>query len=410
MEETIVGIDVGTTKVCTLVAEVDEREKLRIVGVGVVPSQGMRRGVITNIDEATQAIARSVEEAERVSGHTIQSAYVGVGGSHISSLNSRGAVVIGRADRPITQEDVNRAMDAAQAIAIPHNRQIMHAIPRQFTVDGQDGIPDPAGMFGVRLEVEAHIVTATATAIRNLVSCVQAAGIAINELVLQSLASAEAVLRPDEKKMGVVLADIGGGTTDIAIFIEGSVWHTLVWGVGGDHLTNDIAVGLRTPFGTAEELKTHYGHAVVEDIDSQEYVDINTFGDNPRQSASRRDLATIITARTEEMFEFILREIKRSGYDGLLPAGLVLTGGTAELGGVTELAATRLQMPVRIGMPTGVGGMVAKVSGPSYATAVGLLLWGLEHGPLVYPSRNKEKGWTYLYDRFLEILKAFLPR
>jgi len=410
LEEIIVGIDVGTTKVCTLVAELDGRGKLRIVGVGVVPSEGLSKGVVTNIEEATQAIARSVEEAERVSGYPIQSAYVGVAGSHISSVNSRGAAIIGRGDRPITQDDVNRAMDEAQMIAIPHNRQMLHAIPRQFTVDGQNGIPDPIGMFGYRLEVEAHIVTAMVTAIKNLVTCVQTAGIAVNDLVLQPLASAEAVLRPDERKMGSVLVDIGGGTTDIAIFIEGSVWHTSVLGIGGNHLSNDIAIGLRTPFATAEELKIRYGHAVPEAVDSREFVDINTFGDTPRQSVSRRDLATIVACRCDEIFDLITREIKRSGYDGLLPAGVVLTGGTAELEGLYDLAITRLQMPVRVGIPTGLEGLVAKISTPTYATAVGLLLWAAKYGNPPQESRMGSRPWPDLYHRFLEWLKVFSPR
>ena len=359
----------------------------------LAPSNGISRGVVTNIEEATQAIARSVEDAERVSGHTVQSAYVGVAGGHISSLNSRGAAMIGRADRPITREDTARALENAQAIAIPHNRQVLHAIARQYTVDGQDGIADPLGMFGYRLEVEAHIVTATVTAIRNLVTCVQAAGIAINDLVLQPLASAEAVLRADEKKMGVVLVDSGGGTTDIAVFIEGSVWHTLVLGVGGNHLANDVAVGLRTPFATAEELKIRYGHAIPEDVDSREYVDITTFGDSPRQSVSRRELANIIACRSEEMFELILSEIKRSGLRRPLARWRRADGRNRPAGGLCRVgdgAATDARPARR--SERAWRAWCARINSPSYATAVGLLLWGLRYGKSQSGRQNPGHG------------------
>lgn len=411
MQDIIASIDVGTTKICTLIAEVEGEGKLRLIGSGVSPSRGMSKGVVTNIEEVVQAISESVNQAQHACGYQINSAYVGVTGNHVSSTNSRASLIVGRTDRPINQDDIEHILNEAHNIAVPHNRQVLHAIPRQYTVDGQDSILDPIGMLGYKLEVEAHIITALTTAIRNLYNCIQACGIEPTQLILQPLASAEAVLRPEEKKMGVVLVDIGGGTTDIAIYIEGAVWHTFVLGVGGNHLANDIAVGLRAPFATAEELKVRYGHAIPDAVDPHEYVDINTFGDGPRQSVSRRDLATIISYRSEEIFELILREIKRSGYDGLLPAGVVLTGGGAELPGFAELAMSKLQMPARIGAPTGLEGLISQINTPSYATAVGLLLWGLRNGNTARHGFESEKaGVSGLLNRFFDLVKVFLPR
>lgn len=404
MERSIVGIDVGTTKICTLVAEVDEYDSLRIVGAGTVPSRGLRKGVVVNVDEATSAISASIEKAKRVSGYKIESAYVGVAGGHIASVNSRGVVAVSRPERGITQDDIDRALDAAQAIAIPYNREIIHVIPRSFIVDGQDGIRDPLGMVGYRLEVEAHIVTGASASIHNLVKCVQGAGVDIDGLVLEPLAAGEAVLTSTEQEMGVVLADVGGGTTDIAIFIEGSVWHTVVLATGGNHLTNDIAVGLRTPFTAAEEIKKIYGYALAAQVED-EPIDVFAFGDSPRQTVSRRFLAEIIEARTEEIFTLILREIKRSGYDGLLPAGIVLCGGTSELAGIKELGRNILQLPVRVGSPNHLEGLVDVISSPAYAASVGLLLWGLRQ-EAVSRSGKEKKG---LYHRLGRWLSSFLP-
>ena len=404
MERSIVGIDVGTTKICTLVAEVDEYDSLRIVGVGAVPSRGLRKGVVVNVDEATSAISASIEKAERVSGYKIESAYVGVAGGHIASVNSRGVVAVSRPERGITQDDIDRALDAAQAIAIPYNREIIHVIPRSFIVDGQDGIRDPLGMVGYRLEVEAHIVTGASASIHNLVKCVQGAGVGIDGLVLEPLAAGEAVLTSTEQEMGVVLADVGGGTTDIAIFIEGSVWHTVVLATGGNHLTNDIAVGLRTPFTAAEEIKKIYGYALATQVED-EPIDVFAFGDSPRQTVSRRFLAEIIEARTEEIFTLILREIKRSGYDGLLPAGIVLCGGTSELAGIKELGRNILQLPVRVGSPNHLEGLVDVISSPAYAASVGLLLWGLRQEATSRSGKEK-KG---LHHRLGQWLSSFLP-
>lgn len=406
---TIVGIDVGTTKICTLVGEIYEDGQLRIIGVGVTPSRGLRKGVVVNVNEATEAIRTSVRRAERVSGYEIASAYVGVGGSYISAINSRGVVGISRGERGISQSDIERALDAARAIAIPYNREIIHTIPRGYVVDGQEGVKDPIGMQGVRLEVEAHIVTGASTSVSNLVKCVRDAGVAIDDLILQPLASGEAVLKDTEKEMGVVLADIGGGTTDIGIFIDGSIWHTVILGTGGEHLTRDIAVGLRTPFSTAEELKIKYGHAIPASLSTEEMIEVTSFGDGARQAVSRLQLAEVIEARAEEILTLILREVKRSGYDGLLAAGLVLCGGSAELAGFGPLAQQVLRLPVRVGAPHHLQGLTDVLENPAYATTVGLLLWGIRHeraGGVEYKRRLPPSTfWHRVRDWF----RAFLP-
>jgi len=404
LERTIVGIDVGTTKVCTLVGEVDEEGALHIVGVGVVPSKGLRKGMVVNVSETTEAIAASVEKAERVSGYEIGRAHVGVAGAHISSFNSRGVVAVSRG-HSITQDDVDRVLDAALAIAIPHNREVIHVIPRGYTVDGQDGVREPLGMHGFRLEVEAHIITGAATSIYNLVKCINQVGIEIDELVLAPLASGEAVLTDNEREMGVVLTDIGGGTTDMAIFIEGSIWHTVVLPIGGNHLTNDVAVGLRAPFGTAEEIKEKYGYARSEGVAADETIDVAVFGWDSWQAISRRFLSEIIEARATEIFSIMLQEVKRSGYDGLLPAGVVLCGGTAQLAGIRELGREILQLPARIGAPRDLQGLVDVLSSPAYATSVGLLLWRLREEAAL-PPRERPGG---LWQRLVQWLRSFLP-
>jgi cell division protein FtsA len=404
LERTVVSIDVGTTKVCTLVGKIEEEGALRIMGVGVVPSKGLRKGVVVNVNEATEAIAVSVEKAERIAGHEITHAHVGVAGAHISSFNSRGVVAVSRG-HSISQDDVNRVLDAALAIAIPHNREVIHVVPRGYIVDGQDGVRDPVDMHGFRLEVEAHIITGAATSVHNLVKCVNQVGIEIDELVLAPLASGEAVLTDNEREMGVVLADIGGGTTDMAIFIEGSVWHTAVLAIGGNHLTNDVAVGLRAPFATAEQIKEKYGYARLEDVAANETIEVNVFGGDSWQAIPRRFLSEIIEARAAEIFNLLLQEVKRSGYDGLLPAGAVLCGGSSQLGGMRELGRDILQLPTRIGGPHDLQGLVDTLSSPAYATGVGLLLWGLrqESGAV---HRERPVG---LWQRIVDWLRAFLP-
>jgi len=401
---TIVGIDVGTTKICTLVGEVNETRGLRIVGVGVTPARGIRKGVVVNVAEATEAIATSIEKAERISGYSIESAYVGLAGAHISAINSRGVVAVNRGERGVQPADIERALEAARAVAIPHNREILHVIPRSYTVDGDDGVRDPLGMQAYRLEVESHIITGATTSIHNLVKCVQGTGVGIDALVLEPLASGEAVLTDVEREMGVVLADVGGGTTDIAIFIEGSIWHTVVLATGGEHITNDIAIGLRTPFTTAEEMKIKQGHARPASINPNESIDVAMFGEGERQRVSRQFLSKIIEARVEEIFDLILQEIKRSGYDGLLPAGVVLCGGTADLAGIRDLARDVLNLPVRIGAPHDLQGLVDILGSPAYATSVGLLQWGLHHD-VPHPNRARRNG----HFRLPGFLRAFLP-
>ncbi|MBI5955787.1 MAG: cell division protein FtsA [Chloroflexi bacterium] len=406
----VVGIDAGTTKVCTLVGEPCENGNLRIIGVGACPSRGIRRGVVVNVEETEKAILASVEKAERIAGYKIQQACVGLAGPHVSSMNSRGVVAISRGDHEIIQEDVDRAVEAARAIAIPNNRQVLHVIPRGYIVDGQDGVKDPVGMLGFRLEVETHIVTGAAASVQNLVRCVQKGDVEVNDLVLDALASSEAVLTEEEKEMGVILADVGGGTTDIAIFMDGAAWHTTVLPVGGSHITNDIAVGLRTATATAEDIKIRCGYAVAAAVDEAEPVELVGFGRENQRVVSRRALSEIIELRSREIFGLILGEIKRSGYDGLLPAGLVLTGGTAELSGITELGSEILQLPVRVGYPRSLEGLSDVVSGPAYAAGVGLLVWSIANRdspakPVkkARPQRKKKPGGL------LKLLRSFVP-
>lgn len=405
MERTIVGIDVGSSKVCALVGEVDDAGLVRVIGVGLVPAHGIRKGVVVNVAEATAAIAAAVTQAERTSGYKIERAYVGLSGTHISSLNSRGVVGISRREQGITPEDVDRVLDAAHAIAVPHNQEVVHVIPRGYMVDGQSGVRDPVGMHGFRLEVEAHIVTAATTAIQNLIKCVEGAGVEVDELVLASIAAGGAVLTDTEREMGVVLADIGAGTTDVAIFIDGTVWHTVTLGIGGEYITGDIAIGLRLPPATAEQIKIRHGHARVAQVSEEERFTVPAISGGVPQVVLRWKLAEIIEARAEEILLMVQQEIKRSGYDGLLSAGVVLCGGTAQLAGIQELARDVLGLPVRVGVPEGLEGLVDQISNPAHAVGAGLMGWGLtaDTRPQLHksgPSAGK---------RFLNWLRAFLP-
>jgi cell division protein FtsA len=369
----VVGIDVGTTKVCTLVAREEAPGQIRILGVGIEPSQGMRKGVVVDLSAASQAVSRSIEKAERTSGYEINSALVSLAGSQVSSVNSRG--VVGVTGRMIDQEDMGRAVDAARAVAIPHNREIIHVIQRGFNVDGQEGIRMPVGMHGYRLEVETHIITATAASVENLRQCVGGSGVEVSQFVLNPLASGEVVLSETERQMGVVVCDIGGGTTDMAIYIDGDVWHTSVLAVGGNHITSDIAHGLRLPMTQAEEIKIQHGHALQAEVGPQEFFNVKPFGEEHSAQVNRQELAMIIEARVEEMLGMVLQEIKRSGYDGLLPAGMVLTGGTSQLPSIKNLASRMLGVPVRIAKPENLIGMTDKLDSPAFSTSVGLLRW-----------------------------------
>ncbi|HUI87756.1 MAG TPA: cell division protein FtsA [Anaerolineales bacterium] len=413
MEEIVVGIDVGTTKICTLVGRVEDDQTVRILGVGIEPSDGIRKGVIVDLAAATQAITRSVERAEQTSGLEIESALVSLAGAHVSSVNSRGAIAI--PGGVIDGSDVARVLDQARAIAIPHDREIIHVIQRGFNVDGQDGIHTPIGMHGYRLEVEAHIITAAAATVDNLRQCIGSAGVVIQNFVLNPLASAEVVLTEQERQMGVAVCDIGGGTTDLAIYVDGNVWHTMVLAVGGNHLTQDIAHGLRLPFAQAEEVKKQQGHAVRSEIGAEEYFSIRPFGEDHLVRINRQDLAHIIEERTAEMFSLIMQEIKRSGYDGLLPAGMVLTGGTSALPGIERVASEVLNMHVRTAQPENLKGLVDRLNSPAYATSVGLLHWALtmqEHelGPGRQGRHRRSKGEKNVnLDKAKDWIKRLLP-
>ncbi len=415
MNRTVVGIDVGTTKVCTMVAEVREDGRVSILGVGLTPSKGLDKGVVVNIDEAVAAISTSVEKAERLSGYRIGTAYVGIAGRHISSLNSRGVVAISRQDHEITRHDVERAVESAQAVAIPTQREVIHVIPRAYIVDGHENIRDPIGMSGYRLEVETHIVTGEVMAIQNLIKSVERAGVVIDDLVLQPLASGEAVLTPEDKDRGVVLVDIGGGTTDVAIFFQGGIWHSVVLPLGGNQITNDIVYVLHTPQNTAEYLKLKYGSAIAREPSEGEddTIDTESFSPGERQQISRYYLNQIIQARVDQILELVGNEIRRSGYEGLLPAGVVLTGGSSQLPSLDELAREMLGLPVRVGVPTQLVGLADAVDAPPYATGVGLVRWGVTKGLLHHTPGGgrpaEPNNWRNVYDRFKLWLKEFLP-
>lgn len=404
-EPLVVGIDIGTTKVCALIARLEGENGMRILGVGIEPSMGIKRGNIIDIATASQSISRAVEKAERSSGLEITSALVSMAGSHVSSVNSRG--VIGINGGIITENDVARAIDAAQAVAIPHNREVIHVIQRGFTVDGNDGIRQPIGMHGYRLEVETHIITAGEATVENLRQCVQSAGVEISCFVLNPLASAEVVLNDTERDMGVVVCDIGGGTSDLAIYIAGDVWHTMVLPVGGNHITNDIAHGLRLPISQAEEVKKLYGHCVESEIGDQDLFSVRAFGAERPVQTSRRELARIIEARVAEIFDLLLQEIKRSGYDGLLPAGMVLTGGSSLLPGIKTIANQVTGLPVRIARPENLVGLVDQLNSPAYSTSVGLLKWAMLMGE---PMHEVKKHPHLPTPPWLETLKKYAKR
>lgn len=376
MNEIVVGIDVGTTKICTLVGRVEDEKTIRILGVGIEPSEGIRKGNIVDLHVATQAIRRSVQRAENTSGLEITSALVSLAGAHVSSVNSRGTS--GITGGIVDELDLFNALDQARAIAIPSDREIVHIIQRGFSIDGQDGIRQPIGLHGHKLEVETHIITASAATVDNLRQCVGAAGVKEMQFVLNPLASGEVTLTEQEREAGVAICDIGGGTTDLAIYVNGNVWHTMVLAVGGNHVTQDIATGLRLPVAQAEEVKKQQGHSLRGEIGPEEYFAIRPFGEERPVEINRQDLAHIIGERVTEIFKIILQEIKRSGYDGLLPAGLVLTGGSSQLPGIRRLASEVMGLPVRAAQPENLIGLVDKLNSPAFSTSVGLLYWGLQ--------------------------------
>ncbi|MBN2387213.1 MAG: cell division protein FtsA [Anaerolineales bacterium] len=409
MDDIVVGIDVGTTKVCTLVGRV-EAERIRILGVGIEPSEGIRKGVIVDLKAASQVITRSVRKAEQTSGVEITGAVVSLAGAHVSSINSRGVAAV--SGDTIDEVDIARALDAARAVAIPHNREIIHIVERGFSVDGQDGIQQPVGMHGYRLEVEAHIITAAQATVENLRQSVGEAGVEVIQFVLNPLASGEVVLRETERQQGVAVCDIGGGTTDLALYVEGHVWHTMVLAVGGNHVTNDIAHGLRLPIPQAEEIKKKHGYALRSGVGAEETFKVQSFGAEGPIEFSRHDMAHIIEARVEEIFALTLQEIKRSGYDGLLPAGMVLTGGTSALPGIRQLAAQVLGMPVRTARPENLVGLVDALQSPAYSTSIGLLHYASalaeEDAPPGHRARNRRPKQDSRLD--LSAVKNWLKR
>ncbi len=373
-KDLLVGIDIGTSKVVTLVGEMTSDGKVNVIGFGSHPSQGLKRGVVVNIESTVQSIQRSVEDAELMAGCEIFSAYTGIAGSHIRSINSHGIVAI--RDREVSQSDVDRVIDAAKAIAIPADQKILHVLPQEYIIDNQDSIREPVGMSGVRLEAKVHIVTGAVSAAQNIVKCMQRCGLATSDIVLEQFASSQSILTEDEKELGVCMIDIGGGTSDIAIFTDGAIRHTAVIPIAGDQVTNDIAIALRTPTRNAEEIKINYGCALQDLVDANQMIDIPTLGDRAGRRIPARALAEVVEARYEELFTLALSELRRSGLEDLIAAGIVLTGGASKITGALELAERIFKMPVRIGKPYNVMGLSDIVHNPIYATSVGLLVYG----------------------------------
>jgi cell division protein FtsA len=376
--ETIVGLDIGTTKIAVIVAQRSVGGKVDIIGIGSHPSSGLRKGVVINIEATVESIRRAVEEAELMSGVEISNVYAGIAGSHIKGFNSHGIVAV--KSKEVTAKDVERVIDAARAVAIPMDREILHILPQEYIVDEQDGIREPVGMSGVRLEAKVHIVTGAVASAQNIVKSANRVGLTVNDIVLESIASAEAVLSPEEKELGVALVDIGGGTTDITLFHAGAVKHTAVIPLGGNNLTNDISAGLRTPTSSAEEIKRRYGHCMASLVESAETVEVPSTGGREPRIVPRKMLAQIIEPRMEEIFTLTHRELVRSGFDEFLSSGVVLTGGTVLLEGSAELAEQIFSLPVRVGNPTGIGGLTDVVNSPAYSTGVGLILYGAREG------------------------------
>ena len=375
-EATIAGLDVGTTKICAIIAEMTPSGQTDIIGLGQSPSRGLRKGVVVNIDSTVEAIKKAVQDAELMAGVEVGSVYTGIAGGHIRGINSRGVIAVSGKSKEVAQGDIDRAIDAARAVHIPPDREVIHVLPQTFTVDDQDGIREPLGMSGVRLEVEVHIVTGAVTSVQNVIKSVNRAGLTVRDIVLQPLASADAVVMPDERELGVILIDIGGGTTDVALFRDGAIWHTSVLALGGDHITNDIAVGLRTPTYEAEELKKRHGAALTALVREDETIEVPSIGGRKPRVLSRQLLSEIIQPRAEEIFTLAAREIARAGLADTATAGVVVTGGSALMEGIPELAEQVFDLPVRRGHPMGVGGLADVVSSPIYATGVGLVLFG----------------------------------
>ncbi len=398
----IAGLDIGTTKIVAIIAEPDDSGELRVLGVGKSPSIGLRRGVVVNLEKTILSVQDAIDEAEKHAGVEVGNIFAGIAGDHIRSINSRGVIAVGRGGSEISQADVDRVIEAAKAIALPMDREIIHVIPQEFIVDDQPGIRDPVGMAGVRLEGEIHIITGAVTSAQNIYKSVQRAGVEVQDLVLQPLASSYSVLSEDEKELGVAMLDLGGGTTDLAVFYEGSIRHTAVIGLGGENVTNDLAIGLRTPRDQAERIKIENGVSMQAMVEQDELLEVPGVGGRPAREVSRDVLAAIIEPRMEEIFALVLREIQRSEYADLLTTGLVLTGGGAQLDGACELAERVFNMPVKLGIPTGIAGLSQEVSTPMYATAVGILQYAMIEGA--------GRGRRFIYGRGGGLFDSILSR
>ncbi len=376
-EKLIVGLDIGTSKVLAIVGETCPTGEIEIIGVGYHPSRGMKKGVVVNIESTVQSIQRAIEEAELMAGCQIRSVYAGIAGSHINSFNSHGIVAI--KDKEVAGGDVGRVIEAARALAIPTDQKILHILPQEYVIDNQDGVREPQGMCGVRLEAKVHIVTGAVSAAQNIIKCVRRCGLEVDDVVLEQIASSTSVLTEDEKELGVCLADIGGGTTDISVFTEGAIRHTAVIPIAGDQVTNDIAVALRTPTQHAEDIKMKYGCALTELARRDETIQVPSVGDRPPRKLSRQTLAEVIEPRIEELYGLILAELRRSGFEEVIGSGVVLTGGSSKMMGMIDLAEEVFHMPVRLGVPQYVGGLTGVFHNPIYATGVGLVLYGAQN-------------------------------
>ncbi len=374
--ELTVGLDIGTSKIVAIVGKKNSEGQVEIVGIGSHPSKGLKRGVVVNIETTVNAIQRAIEEAELMAGCQIHSVYAGIAGSHIRSMNSHGIVAV--RDREVVQADIDRVIDAAQAVAIPADQKVLHILPQEYVIDNQEGIKEPLGMSGVRLEAKVHLVTCAVNAAQNIEKCVQKCDLDVDDIILEQLASSYAVLTDDEKELGVCMVDIGGGTTDLAIFTGGAIRHTAVIPIAGDQVTNDIAMALRTPTQNAEEIKIKYACALTQLAGADETIKVPSVGDRPPRDLSRQALAEVVEPRYEELFTLIQSELRRSGFEDLIAAGIVLTGGTSKMEGVVELAEEIFHMPVRLASPQGVAGLADVVNNPMYATGVGLLMYGLK--------------------------------
>ena len=407
MENMVVGLDIGTTKTCAVIGFLNENKQIEVVGVGVAPSRGLKSGVIVNIDNTVASIIKAIDDAELMGGCEVNSVFVGITGQHIKGENSRGVVAVANRNRTITPVEMKRVIEAAQAIVIPMDREIIHVLSKEFSVDDQTGIKDPIGMSGVRLEAEVHIITGSTTSIQNLVKSVNKAGFVCNDIVFSPLASAESTLSRDEKDLGVALVDIGGGTTDIMVFIEGGVAYSAVLGIGGIHVTNDISIGLRTPIDSAEVIKKKYGCAVVDLVDASETIEVPSVGGRAPRRLFRHELAQIIEPRVIEIMEMVDNELAKSGKKEILAAGVVLTGGGSMIEGTVDAAERVLNMPVRIGLPENIVGLKDVVSTPMYANGVGLLRYGAKMGQL-RQTRKTPGGLKSLKDKLRQIFSDYL--